>query len=60
MSIMAWLLAMIVAWNGLLAAGWRYNPSTNTWTAPPSQQIAQPVPERQPNLRPRHVEHEIN
>ncbi len=34
MNIMAYIAALILMWNAMLAAGWTYNPYTATWTPP--------------------------
>lgn len=34
MDIMAYVLALIIQYNALAAAGYHYDPRTNLWTAP--------------------------
>ncbi len=43
MNIMHWLLAMIIAWNALLAQGWRYDLATGTFLPPPQVESAEPL-----------------
>lgn len=49
MNLMGWIAAMLLLWNAMLAAGWRYDPYTNAWTPPAqAERAGAPVAERAP------------